>query len=119
MKLPLTFKVSVVPGRGVGKKLGFPTLNFILPAGSGLEFGVYAGYVNEYAAVFNYGPRPTFDLAEAILEAHLLGFSGTWEEVEVQVTLGTFLREIRKFDSADDLKKQIREDIRQAKKLFP
>ena len=113
----LILKTTVIPGRQVGRRLGFPTLNFKINKEVRMpEFGIYVGYVNKMPAVFNYGPRKTFGLTKPFLEAHLLDFSGEWREKAVEIELVSYLREVKKFETEEKLKEQIRRDIEQAKK---
>ena len=117
MQLPQTFTAKVISGRGVGRKLGFPTLNF-KEAPENLAYGVYAGYVDEYPAAFSYGPRATFGIEEALLEAHLLDFNSNWEKKDAKVQLKYFLRENLKFQSEKELVRQIAQDVKKSKNIL-
>lgn len=111
---------KVFKDRMVGAKLGFPTIN-VKPdkEKQTLKFGVYQGSVQfnglKYKALINYGARPTFGLTEPIVEAHLLDFSGELYGVEVAVCFTRYLREVIKFESQEQLKKQIEEDLKKVK----
>ena len=63
---------KVIKGKGIGKKLGFPTVNIKLI--EKIESGVYAGFVRfgnkDYIAGIFVGPD------KKLIEAHLIGFSG-------------------------------------------
>lgn len=103
-------------GAGKGKLLGFPTANLkfaphkLLP-----KNGVYAGSASfdgkQYKAVVNVGQRPSMGIRPVGLEAHLLDFDGDLYDKKLTVELISRLRNEIKFDSVEDLKKQIREDI--------
>lgn len=102
-------------GNGVGKTLGFPTLNF--PDVSGrikLKQGVYrcAALVlgKLYHAVTNVGVCPTFDKREYHIEANIADFSGDIYGKSVRLYFLGFLREEKRFSSQDELKMQIKVD---------
>ena len=108
---------GVCHGRGVGKKLGFPTLNLPYPPGRvKLKQGVYRCAVlardEIYNAVTNVGVCPTFDLKESVIEAHLIDFSGDLYGREVKIYFLGYLREERKFDSPEALTEQIATDTK-------
>ena len=103
--------------RGVGRKLGFPTLNIKLQQDKfRLVDGVYKGHVfiegEFYHALINYGARPTFGLDEKIVEAHLLDFEGDLYGREVRVFFDDFIRNIMKFEKIEELKQQLAFDIK-------
>jgi riboflavin kinase/FMN adenylyltransferase len=66
--------------------------------------------------VANIGTRPTFSERELSIELHILDFSGDIYGIELQVELIAFLRDEREFDTIEDLKQQIFNDIKQARK---
>lgn len=106
---------SVSHGRGVGRGLGFPTVN--LPEAPGrvkLKRGVYRCAVLVegalYNAVTNVGVCPTYGGVDSHIEAHLLDFSGDLYGREVRIYFLGFLREERRFDSPEELKMQIKVD---------
>ncbi|MDD3029051.1 MAG: bifunctional riboflavin kinase/FAD synthetase [Alphaproteobacteria bacterium] len=120
---PWTLEGPVVKGAGIGGKgLGFPTLNLDLNGYLRPKFGVYtvrAGRAGEplaYRGVANIGLRPTVDGKSENLEAYLFDFDETVYGETWCFALMRFLRPEKKFDSLADLKKQIEEDIIQAKK---
>ncbi len=107
---------KVIKDRQVGTKLGFPTANIILDKDKFcLRDGVYAGKVvlenKEYYAIINYGARPTFDLEQKLLEVHIIDFCGDLYNKEIEVLFLDFIRDIKKFDSIDDLKAQLKADL--------
>ncbi len=117
-RLSKNYSISgiVFGDRKVGSKLGFPTVN-IKPAREKLKLkqGVYAGHITidgkKYKAMINYGSRPTFGLDESLLEAHVIGFSGELYGRELTVYFDKFLRDIKKFSSKEELKKQLEKDL--------
>jgi riboflavin kinase/FMN adenylyltransferase len=106
---------SVVHGAHRGKTLGFPTANIstdkeLIPAD-----GVYAVKVkiNDrlYDAACNIGSNPTFGSAPVSIEVFILDFTMELYESEIRVYFIERIREERKFDSVDELKKAISEDV--------
>lgn len=111
---------TVVKDRGVGRTLGFPTANVEYPKDKyPIKQGVYETRVcvngKEYNAITNYGNRPTFDNDTIITETYLDGFSGELYGKELKIRFARFLREIKKFESAEALRAQLNEDIRRVR----
>lgn len=116
---------AVVPGRGRGQGLGFPTAN-LAPEGDVLvPHGVYAVDAvltspgeGLFRAVLHYGPRPTFDDSTS-MEVHMMGFSG--EVSHLRVRFLSCLREVRAFPGPQSLKMQLERDVAKARDLaaFP
>ena len=107
---------EVETGRKIGRTMGFPTANIRYPQGKfPLKQGVYETRVSVdgkiHAGITNFGSRPTFDNDEVWTETHLKGFEGDLYGKTLCVSFVKFLREIRKFDSADALKNQLEEDL--------
>lgn len=113
---PYSVQGIVVRGAGRGKSLGFATLNLsaISPRKLLPPEGVYAVRVQTPAGAFggmmNLGPRPTFGESEKTLEAHLFGAAGDFYGARVRVDFISFLRDTRKFASAEDLIRQLEHD---------
>ena len=109
---------KIIHGAGRGKGLGFPTLN-IEGGFSELEQGVYAVWVEvggqRHKGAMNYGPQPTFGGAAVRVEVFLLDFEGEVYGEIATVEVVKKIRDTRKFDSAEDLKAQIAEDVRQVR----
>lgn len=116
----------VVTGDKRGRQLGFPTANFDVTGYIEPAFGVYAvrlGWVEDgqtvwHDGVANLGRRPTFGKTNAVLEVHLLDFSGDLYGRTCRVAFTEFLRSERKFDGLDSLKAQIAEDTAKAKRCL-
>ncbi|MDE6316046.1 MAG: riboflavin biosynthesis protein RibF [Muribaculaceae bacterium] len=111
---PFTISGTVVSGRQLGRRLGFPTANVgvapdhVMPAP-----GVYAATVGDYPAVVNVGRRPTVDHPDAPLsvEAHLIGFSGNLYNSYIRIEFISRLRAERRFNSLEELRDAIAADI--------
>ena len=111
---------SVVPGRGRGRGLGFPTANISADSDVLLPHGVYAADAvtapegHLFRAVVHYGPRPTFD-DSASLEVHMMGFSGGVSRLRVRFL--SHLREVRGFAGPQALRRQLERDVARARDL--
>lgn len=110
---------TVVPGRRLGRQIGFPTLNLDWRPELQPALGVYVVHVRAadrsgeaFPAVANFGVRPTVDGQGApVLEVHVLGDAcpfGTGDRLHVD-----WLRRLRaeqKFASVEELRAQITRD---------
>lgn len=112
------FNGEVIHGDQRGRVLGFPTANqkidkcLVVP-----KYGVYETLVTvddkKYRGVTNIGIRPTYLSDEVLSETNILGFSGDIYSKNITVELVRYLREERKFSSAEKLISQLNSDIRQ------
>ena len=117
---PYSVTGFVIEGANRGKDLGFPTINMKYPVEKvEVKKGVYKVkcVVGEevFIGIANYGARPTFNETIALLEVYLDGFVGTLYGRGVTVEFIEFLRDTQKFDSVDELKKQLAIDLQRAK----
>ena len=120
---------TVVPGKGKGRKIGFPTANLqpqpqIIP-----QDGVYAGWVllgdsledlfhadRKFAAVFSIGTTPTVEPCDGrLIEAHIIGrqmaaLAGKYMAMDFVEKL----RGQKKFPGEKDLARQIESDCETA-----
>jgi riboflavin kinase/FMN adenylyltransferase len=124
---------KTIPGRGIGKEIGFPTANInpanqIVPAE-----GVYAGFVatgdnisdaavstSRRAAAFSIGRAKTFLSANTLLvEAHIL--EQNVEDLAGKCLAMDFVKKIRnqqRFDNKEQLKNQIARDCKITKQIL-
>ncbi len=124
---------KIVGGRGVGRRLGFPTLNMERPNQVVPGAGVYAGFVGtadtedvlfkskqRIPAVYSIGKAETFgDDYPMLIEAHLLienvgDLAGKWLAMD-------FIERIRgqrKFANEKELSDQIAKDCKTAEKIL-
>ena len=116
--LGYTYSISgvVEHGNAIGATLGFPTANIRLNSAKQLPAsGVYSveAQVNgvEYKALANIGTNPTVGNDYLSLEVHLLDFQGNLYDQSLTISFLSFLREEKKFNSLEELKKQIALDI--------
>lgn len=108
---------QVLEGDKRGRQLGFPTANLKLPEPMVVPLkGVYCGSAeyqgSNYKAVMNIGTRPSFSNSnEVIIEAHILDFDQNIYGKKLKLRLSQRLRDEKKFNSPNELIKQIKKDI--------
>lgn len=112
---------TVIHGNHIGTGIGFPTANLNLDSSMVLPLnGVYLTniYVNnsEYKGVTNVGNKPTIGVYNKNAETHIFDFEGDLYGETIKIEFVKMLREERKFDSVDLLRKQIKKDCAEAKK---
>ncbi len=124
--LGYAFPVSgyVVKGNMIGHTLGYPTANLrvadylkLLPAQ-----GVYVGMVKVedrwHRAMINIGIRPTLDMDNVTIEAHLFGFDqdiyGEW----ISISFLERIRDEMRFSSLGELKMQLDKDRVRAQEVL-
>ena len=123
---PHLLRGEVVRGKGLGRTLGFPTVNVAPPAGVLLPaYGVYAAKVTaegadtSYMAAVNVGVRPTVPDGEQVtVEGFLLDFDGDLYGRRVALEFYRRLRPERKFDSLENLRRAVMENARQVREYF-
>ena len=124
---PFCARGDVIEGDRRGRTIGFPTANLapvteILPA-PGVYFGhlrcldsAAPGEGKSLPVVTNVGFRPTFrDGRDLVAEAHIIDFSGDLYGVEVDLTFEGRLRGEERFESIDELRRQIARDVEEAR----
>lgn len=108
----------VVEGNKNGRKIGYPTINQNFPHDCIIpKIGVYVSRVHidgkEYMGVTNIGVRPSISLiSRPIAETYIINYFG--EELygkHVKVSILEYIRGEKKFDSLQQLKKAIKEDL--------
>jgi len=108
-------------GKGLGRKLGYPTINLKLSTLNSqlltLPLGVYEIVMNGERGIANYGHAPTLGdqaWSEPILEVHLLNSQlstlNSQLPPQAAVEIVRFIRPERKFASVEELKRQIAAD---------
>ena len=110
----------VTKGAGRGSGLGFPTANLeidpehILPAD-----GVYATHIyidgKSYPSVTNIGKNPTFGENKRTVETYVINYSGNLYERELKIDFIERLRGEKRFESVEDLIRQMTADVQQGK----
>ena len=118
-----TLTGTVVEGRKLGHRLGFPTANIELPRDVIVpRHGVYAchAFVGEkcYMAVCNVGSRPTVEGHQIRTETWLLDFDGDLYGQTVTLEFLRFLRPEQRFESLEALKTAIARDAEITRNFF-
>ncbi len=116
---------TIVQGRQLARKLGFPTANLALEAEQLPPIGVYAVKATvagqSLKGVANLGLRPTVEedgRAKRQLEVHLFDHTGDLYGQGIEVRFIQRLRDEMKMDSLDALKSQIALDAAQARSVL-
>ena len=119
----LWYRLPVVRGNEIGRTLLFPTINQIIPDTNVIpRFGVYKSYTEvngrTYRSITNIGVKPTIDDRRdgtgAVMETHILDYSGFLYGEKIAVSLCRFIRPERRFSGLAELKAQIADDIKAA-----
>ena len=115
---------KVIQGERRGRDLGCPTANLDCAGLCVPPNGVYAAHAEvdgqTHRAAVNLGQRPTVaDVTPSFhVEAHLLDFDADLYGKTLALTFIRKIRDEKKFDSLEDLKHQITEDIAVIRKIF-
>jgi riboflavin kinase/FMN adenylyltransferase len=124
MGRPFTLQGRIVSGahRG-GPRLNFPTINLDVDSNQALPAdGVYATrtYIDSkaYQSMTNIGRRPTFGDNERSIETYILDFQGDLYGLEPRIAFIERLRDEKRFDSVEELQKQITEDIERGRTIL-
>jgi len=113
---PYALGGAVVRGHGVGRAMGFPTVNLQPEAGKLIPAeGVYAGWAEAASAhrpaAISIGKRETFGDSALTIEAYLLDFTGDLYEQRVVFKFWERLRAQQRFATPDALRAQMAEDV--------
>ena len=123
---PHEVRGTIQQGDRRGRELGFPTANVAVPEGMCLPAdGIYAGWHrrpdgSRHPAAISLGRRPTFydDQPFSLLESYLLDFDGDLYGEQARVQFVARLRGEERFDSVDDLVRQIGDDVARAREVL-
>ncbi len=119
---PYAVTLPVVHGHQLGRTIGHPTINQLLPPGRIapsrgvysciVEFTDKAGVFHTRGGVCNIGSRPTVnsDASDVTLETYIFDYSGDLYDVVIKTSFLEKLRDERKFSSVQELAAQIRRD---------
>jgi riboflavin kinase/FMN adenylyltransferase len=118
-----SFEGTHIKGRGLGRKLGIPTINLQVFQAKLLPLGVFLVTLEAggkfFPGIANIGTRPTFFKHGGVVpEINLLGFCGRWKNRKVRVYLLKHLRKERRFSNVNELKKQLNKDMKRAGQYF-
>ncbi len=119
----LILEGRVKTGRKIGTNLGFSTINISVPhTVKKKQWGIYFSFVKIgdkfYPGITHLGPPKTFSLSNATCETHILNFKGNLYNKKVIKRLIFKFRDVEKFPNIVKLKKQIKKDIKLARKFF-
>ncbi|HZX78672.1 bifunctional riboflavin kinase/FAD synthetase [Lysobacter sp.] len=120
---PYAIGGHVVPGKQLGRTLGFPTANLRFAGKKPALSGIYATWVHGVgdrprASVSSLGTRPTVDGVEPLLEAHLFDFDGDLYGRRIEVEFVAKLRDELRFSDLPALTAQMHLDAAQARHLL-
>ena len=122
---PYTLSDYVSHGKGLGKTLGFPTVNLRIPEGVLVPaHGVYATKVvlengAVYSAVTNIGVRPTIDDGDCVtVEGFLLDFDADLYGQHIRMEFYHRLRGEKKFPSLEALRNEVLHNADQTRTYF-
>ncbi len=125
---PYIINGIVMHGKKLGRKLGFPTLNICIPDSKVIpKYGVYVadciidGVV--YKGISNIGIRPTTDDGTKYqsfvnCETYLFEYNSDAYDKTITVRLYDMIRNEMKFNSVEELKQRIADDVIYAKSYF-
>lgn len=116
-------KGEIVHGRQLGRTIGIPTANLIPPSIKKLPpNGVYITESviqgNTYQGITNVGYKPTVKENFLGVETYLFQCNEDLYGQEAEVRFFSYLRSERKFDSLQELKKQLEKDAETGKHYF-
>jgi len=107
---------KVIEGKKIGSKLGYPTANIqynddlIIP-----KDGIYKTetYVNgnTYLSATSIGNNPTFDGSEKTIETFIIDFKEDIYNKYIKVSFLKFIRDQKRFNDVESLKKHMSDDI--------
>ena len=119
---PHRVRGSVVHGAARGAKIGFPTANLAGVEQALPSPGVYAGFAyvehRQFGAAIHLGPIPTFQVAQSVVEVHLLDFDGDLYGRQLEVEWLEQIRTIRPFAGVEALRAQLTLDIAAARAII-
>ncbi|MBT8318237.1 MAG: bifunctional riboflavin kinase/FAD synthetase [Lutibacter sp.] len=113
---PYMLTGTVVQGKNLGEKIGYPTANIqiketykLLPKTG--AYVVQSSFNNSTIfGMMNIGYRPTVSGKNQTIEVHFFDFNENLYDTVIQIDVLAFLREEQKFDSVESLKYQLAKD---------
>ena len=120
---PFSLNGRVIKGTGRGTELGFPTANLDIDPMQALPAdGVYATWSHIdnqiYQSMTNIGKQLTFGGGQRTIEVYILDYHDNLYGHELTIDLMERLRGEKQFGTAEELKKQISEDIKQGRAIL-
>lgn len=116
------YDFEVVSGNQIGSSWEIPTINQIFDTNFCIpKYGVYASKTiidgKEYKSITNIGIKPTIGSNEVSSETNIFEFDGDLYGRNVKVILKFFIRDERRFEDVDELKRAINKDIEYVKNM--
>lgn len=122
---PYRIDFAVRHGKGLGRTLGFPTINQIYPTGfAEPKYGIYITRVKVngqwYAGATGFGTRPTVNTTGqgATCETFIPDFSGQLYGEEPELEFYEYIAPSRKFDTLEELTACVNDAAAKAKAYF-
>ncbi len=119
--LPWSYHGRIITGRGLGRRIGSPTLNMVLKDPHA-PHGIFVGLVmigqHGHPAVVHVGPRPAIHDMHPVVETHLLTTPPLRTPSIVSVVILHRLRSVRMFKTLPALRRQIQKDIANARRWW-
>lgn len=112
----------VVRGKQLGRTIGFPTANlkvtdYIIPQKNGVYLTVVEYNDRLYKGITNIGYNPTVSADNNLsIETHILNFDEDIYDKEINIYFCKYIREEKKFNDMNELKKQLNVDKKVAEK---
>lgn len=112
----------VVRGKQLGRTIGFPTANlkvtdYIIPQKNGVYLTVVEYNDRLYKGITNIGYNPTVSADNNLsIETHILNFDEDIYDKEINIYFCKYIREEKKFNDMNELKKQLNIDKKVAEK---
>ncbi len=120
---PYSILGTVVKGNQLARIIGFPTANLLPPKEKLLPAD--AVYITKtkvnnkiYNSITNIAKNPTVNNTNRTIETYIFDFKENIYDKEIEVMFLSLVRNVKKFDSLNDLKSQLYKDIAFANKFF-
>ncbi|MEN3014552.1 MAG: riboflavin biosynthesis protein RibF [bacterium] len=111
----------VIEGQKIGRQIGFPTANILLPPNKVIPFfGIYKSQVEilnnqfhnkTFEGLLYVGPRPVINNFQISIEVWIKDFNENIYYQPIRVKLLRFIRKIKNFKTLKAMVKQIEKDI--------
>ena len=115
---------KVIPGKKIGRGMGFPTANIEISDEYKLisAVGVYSCRINidrkKYFGMGNIGYRPTVDHGNLTIEVHIFDFDQDIYDKTISISFVERIRDEIKFENLDALKEQLEKDKKEVTDKF-
>jgi len=114
---------EVITGDQRGREMGFPTANLKMDYQTLLpNDGIYATWAVidgvRYPSATSIGIRPTFNLTERLVEAHLIDFNQDIYGKQLGVEFVSKLRDQEKFSGMDELIEKMNQDVADSRAIL-